>query len=136
MIDLKKAPPELFAQALESNLQGIGPLRKLVGHFAEAVMMRLGAQCAWVVEENGEMMTLRGNPDLCDRARTLIFLNGGRPAPDPGVVLARVTAFGRKVAVVGAARRHGTFGQGARRTLDRLCGVLAEELVRREEQRL
>ena len=83
MIDLKKAPPELFAQVLESNLQGIGPLRKLVGHFAEAVMMRLGAECAWVVEENGEMMTLRGHPDLCDRARTLIFLNGGRPAPDP-----------------------------------------------------
>jgi signal transduction histidine kinase len=136
MIDLKKAPPELFAQVLESNLQGIGPLRKLVGHFAEAVMMRLGAECAWVVEESGEMMTLRGHPDLCDRARTLIFLNGGRPAPDPAVVLARVTAFGRQVAVVGAARRQGGFGQGSRRTLDRLCGVLAQELARREEQRL
>jgi signal transduction histidine kinase len=136
MIDLRKAPPELFAQILESNLQGIGPLRKLIGHFAEGVMMRLGADCAWVAGESGEMLTLRGDPDLCDRGRTLMFLRGGRPAPSPSVVLARVSLFGRKAMVVGAARRVGGLGQGSRRILDRLCGVLALELARREEQRL
>src|SRR4051812_43121319 len=104
MIDLRKAPPELFAQILESNLQGIGPQRKLIGHFAEAVMLRMGADCAWVAGESGEMLSLRGDPDLCDRGRTLMFLRGGRPAPSPSVVLARVTSLGRKVAVVGAAR--------------------------------
>lgn len=136
MIDLRKAPPELLAQILESNLQSIGPQRKLIGHFAEAVMLRMGADCAWVAGENGEMLSLRGDPDLCDRGRTLMFLRGGRPAPSPSVVLARVTSLGRKVAVVGVARRDGGLGQGARRTLDRLCGVLAQELARREEMRL
>jgi two-component system, NtrC family, sensor kinase len=136
MIDLRKAPPELLAQILESNLQSIGPQRKLIGHFAEAVMLRMGADCAWVAGEGGEMLSLRGDPDLCDRGRTLMFLRGGRPAPSPSVVLARVTSLGRKVAVVGAARRDGGLGQGARRTLDRLCGVLAQELARREEMRL
>ncbi|HZF08019.1 MAG TPA: hypothetical protein VFE33_04425 [Thermoanaerobaculia bacterium] len=43
MTDLKKSPPELFAQILEGNLRGIGPSRKLYGHFAEAVRVRLAA---------------------------------------------------------------------------------------------
>ncbi len=136
MIDLRKAPPELFAQVLEGNLQGIGPLRKLIGHFAEAVNVRLRSECAWVMAEDGEMLALRGVSDLCDRARTLAFLHGDRPQQGRMVVLARVTVLGRQVAVVGAARRDHEFGQTARRTLDRLCNVLALELARREEQRL
>ena len=43
-------------------------------------------------------------------------------------MLARVTVHGRQVAVVGVARRERELGQSARRTLDRLCGVLAQEL--------
>jgi two-component system, NtrC family, sensor kinase len=136
MIDLKKAPPELFAQVLESNLQGIGPARKLYGHFAEAVLYRLHADCAWLLGEDGEVRILRGDPALCDARRSAAFLRDERPAIARTVVLARVTVHGRQVAVVGAARRERDFGQASRRTLDRLCGVLAQELARREEQRL
>ncbi len=136
MIDLRKVPPELFAHVLEGNLQAIGPSRKLYGHFAEAVLVRLRAECVWVVGEGNELRTLRGESDLFDRGRTLAFLRDEHPLPARTVVLARVTVHGRQVAVVGAARREREFGQAARRTLDRLCGALALELTRREEQRL
>jgi signal transduction histidine kinase len=136
MIDLKKSPPELFAQVLEGNLRSIGPARKLYGHFAEAVRVRLAAECAWVVGEAGELLMLRGDAGLEERERTLDFLRGGHPSLARTVVLARVTVHGRQLAVVGAARRERDLGQSARRTLDRLCGVLAAELAWREEQRL
>jgi signal transduction histidine kinase len=136
MIDFRKAPPELFAQVLEGNLQGIGPVRKLYGHFVDAVRHRVGAECAWMLGEGGEVQVLRGDPGLFDLGRSLAFLRDQRPSLLRTVVLARVTVHGRQMAVVGAARRERDFGQSARRTLDRLCGVLAEELEDREEQRL
>jgi len=136
MIDLRKAPPELFAQILEGNLQGIGPVRKLYGHFVEAVRYRLGAECAWILGEDGEVRVQRGDAALCDAERSAAFLRDERPTIGRTVVLARVTVHGRQVAVVGAARRERDFGQSPRRILDRLCGVLAEELARREEARL
>lgn len=136
MIDLKKAPPELFAHVLETNLQGIGPSRKLYGHFAEAVRIRLGAECAWAVGEGGEILVVRGEEGLCDVPRTTAFLRDERLAASRSSVVARVVVHGREVAAVGAARRGRDFGQGTRRTLDRLCGVLAEELARREDERL
>jgi signal transduction histidine kinase len=136
MIDLKKAPPELFANVLETNLQGIGPLRKLYGHFAEAVRLRLGAECAWMVGEDGEILVMRGDSGLCDVPRTAAYLRDERLAASRSSVVARVVVHGRAVAAVGAARKGRDFGQSARRTLDRLCGVLAQELARREEQRL
>ncbi len=136
MIDFRKAPPELFAQVLEGNLQAIGPVRKLQGHFVDAVRHRLGAECGWLLGEGGEVQVLRGDPGLFDLPRSLAFLRDQRPSLERTVVLARVTVHGRQVAVVGAARRERDFGQSARRTLDRLCGVLAGELGDREEQRL
>jgi two-component system, NtrC family, sensor kinase len=136
MIDLKKAPPELFAHVLETNLQGIGPSRKLFGHFAEAVRIRLGAECVWVVGEDGEILVVRGEEGLCDVPRTAAFLRDERLAASRSSIVARVMVHGRTVAAVGAARRGRDFGQGARRTLDRLCGVLAEELEAREDKRL
>jgi signal transduction histidine kinase len=136
MIDFRKAPRELFAQVLESNLQGIGPSRKLFGHFADAVLYRLGADCVWILGEDGEIRAVRGDYTLCDFGRAGAFLRDGRLPSIPTVVLARVTVHGRQVAVVGAARRERELGQSARRTLDRLCGVLAQDLARREEQRL
>ncbi len=136
MIDLRKAPNELFAQVLEGNLQGIGPARKLYGHFADAVLLRLGAECAWVMGEDAEVRAVRGDYTLCDFPRSVAFLRDQRPPLARTVVLARVTVHGRQVAVVGVARREHELGQSARRTLDRLCGVLAQELARREEARL
>jgi signal transduction histidine kinase len=136
MIDLRKAPNELFAQVLEGNLQGIGPARKLYGHFADAVLLRLGAECAWVMGEDAEVRVVRGDYTLCDFPRAVAFLRDERVPPARTVVLARVTVHGRQMAVVGVARRERELGQSARRTLDRLCGVLAQELARREEARL
>src|SRR6185369_13447568 len=105
MIDLRKAPRELFAQVLESNIQGIGPVRKLYGHFADAVLMRLGAECAWVTGGDGEVRVVRGDYTLCDFGRVAAFLRDERPPTLKTVVLARVTVHGRQVAVVGASRR-------------------------------
>src|SRR6185295_18789666 len=136
MIDLRKAPPELFAQVLESNLQGIGPVRKLYGHFVEAVLYRLGADGAWLLGADGGVRVLRGDSALYDAERSAAFLRDERRATTRTLVLARVTVNGRQVAVVGAVRREREFGQSGRRTLDKLCGVLAAELARREEQRL
>lgn len=136
MIDLRKAPPELFAQVLESNLQGIGPLRKLYGHFVDAVRYRLGAESAWILGEDGGVRVLRGDAPLYDAERSAAFLRDERRPTARTLVLARVTVNGRQVAAVGAARQEREFGQGSRRTLDKLCGVLAQELARREEQRL
>lgn len=136
MIDLRKAPPELFAQVLESNLQGIGPVRKLFGHFADAILYRLGAECAWMLGEDGEVRVLRGDSSLCDVGRATAFLRDRRPPAMKRVALARVSVFGRQVAVAGVACRDRDLSQGSRRTLDRLCGVLSQELARREEKRL
>lgn len=136
MIDLRKAPHELFAQVLESNLQGIGPARKLYGHFADAVLLRLGAECSWVMGEDAEVRVVRGDYTLCDFPRAVAFLRDERPPTTRMVVMARVTVHGRQVAVVGVARRERELGQSSRRVLDRLCGVLAHELARREEARL
>jgi signal transduction histidine kinase len=136
MIDLRKAPHELFAQVLESNLQGIGPARKLYGHFADAVLLRLGAECSWVMGDDAEVRVVRGDYTLCDFPRAAAFLRDERLPTTRTVVMARVTVHGRQVAVVGVARRERELGQSSRRTLDRLCGVLAQELARREEARL
>jgi len=136
VIDLKKSPPELFAQVLESNLRGIGPARKLYGHFAEAVKLRLKADACWVLGEDGERRAVRGDSTLVDRERTAAFRRDEPLAPSHHAVLARVVVHGRQVAVVGAARRERELGQAERRTLDRLCGVLGAELARRDEERL
>jgi two-component system, NtrC family, sensor kinase len=136
MIDLRKAPPELFAQILDSNLQGIGATRKLYGHFADAVLLRLGAECAWVMGEDAAVRIVRGDEALCDFARGAAFLRDERLPATRTAVLAKVSVHGRQVAVVGVARRERELGQASRRTLDRLCGVLAHELERREEARL
>src|SRR5262249_37526841 len=128
MIDLKKSPPELFSQVLEGNLRGIGRTRKLFGHFAEAVVVRLRADGVGGVGEAGGLLALRGAPGLWERARPLDFLRGGSRALEGTAILARVSVHGRQLAVVGVARRAGDLGQAARRTLDRLCRVLGGEL--------
>lgn len=139
MIDLRKVPPELFAHVLESNLQDIGPVRKLHLHFVDAVRQRLEADCAWlfgICGESVETRVVRGQAALCDEDAALALLRRERTAIPRNMVMARVRVHGRQVALVGAARSRRDFGQTARRTLDRLCGVLAAELARREEARL
>ncbi len=139
MIDLRKVPPELFAHVLESNLQDVGPVRKLYLHFLEAVRLRLDANAAWLFTLRGdavESRLLRGEAALCDEAVMHAFLREERPAIPRTMVVARLRVHGRQVALVGAARHGRDFGQTSRRALDRLCGVLATELARREEARL
>lgn len=140
MIDLSKVPPALLPHVLEGNLQEIGPERKLYGHFLDAVRLRLDADCAWllVLDCNSvEARFVRGDADLCDVENTRAVLReGGRPSPPRSVALARVRVHGRTIAVAGASRGGRDLGQGARRSLDRLAGILAAELARREEVRL
>jgi signal transduction histidine kinase len=140
MIDLSKVPSALLPHVLEGNLQEIGPERKLYGHFLDAVRRRLDAECAWLLVLDGqgaEARFVRGEADLCDEETARLLLrNGGRPSPQRSVAFARVRVHGRTAAVAGVARRGRELGQAARRTLDRLAGVLAAELARREEVRL
>ena len=105
MHDYTKVPPELFAAILAADLRDIGPLRKLFGHFAEAVKIRLRSEAVWVVGEDGELRALRGRGELYDREGTQSFLADGQPSFEEGVVLARVAVHGRQVGGVGVARR-------------------------------
>src|SRR6185295_8902311 len=152
MIDLAQVPPELFTVALESNLRRFAADYKLSGHFVEAVRVRLGADCAWLIpeldavdEENwrpivrggaGARNAKEGEPGLFDLELAKDFLAKRRPKIPPTTILARVIRFGRQVGLLAAVRRERPFEPADRRTLDRLAGVLAAELGRRERERL
>jgi len=142
MIDLAKVPPELFAPILSGNLREVAPSRKLVSHFLDAVRLRLAADACWLTHGGqGERLLpggrlLSGDPLLCDEVLAGRFLRQEHPPIPPGVVLEPLVVHGRQVAVVCAARRQGEMAPWARRVLDRLCGVLAEELAHREDDRL
>lgn len=142
MIDLARVPHELFAPILAGNLRRVAPARKLVGHFLEAVRLRLTADACWLTHGGrGERLLpggrlLCGDPLLCDEALAGRYLRREYPVIPPGLALASVAVHGRQVAVVCAAWRSGTVEPAARRALERLCGVLEEELARREEERL
>jgi signal transduction histidine kinase len=142
MIDLANVPPELFVPILAGNLRQVAPARKLVAHFLEASSLRLAADACWLTRAGqGERLLpggrlFCGDPPLCDEALAASFLRREHPRIPAGVVLASLAVHGRRVAVVGAARRRGGFEAASRRVLERLCGVLAEELAYREEERL
>lgn len=152
MIDLTQVPPELFTVALESNLRRFAADYKLSGHFVEAVRVRLEADCAWLIpdldavdEENWRPIVRGGagarsarecEPGLFDLALAKDFLAKRRPKIPPTTILGRVIRFGRQVGLLGAVRRERPFEPADRRTLDRLAGVLATELGRRERERL
>ena len=152
MIDLAQIPPELFNVALESNLRRFAADYKLSGHFVEAVRVRLGADCAWLIpeldavdEENWRPIVRGGagarsarecEPGLFDLDLAKDFLAKRRPKIPPTTILARVIRFGRQVGLLAAVRRERPFEPADRRTLDRLAGVLATELGRREKKRL
>ena len=142
MIDLARVPHELFAPILAGNLRRVAPARKLVSHFLEAVRLRLAADACWLTHGGrGERLLpggrlLCGDPLLCDEDLASRYLRREYPVIPPGLALASVAVHGRQVAVVCAAWRRGAVEPAARRALERLCGVLAEELARREEERL
>ncbi len=152
MIDLTKVSPELFTVALESNLRRYAADFKLSGHFVEAVRIRVQADCAWLIPEldtvseehwrpivrggGGARSARECEPGLFDLDLAKDFLARRRPKIPPETILARVIRFGRQVALLGAVRRDRPFAAADRRTLDRLAGVLAIELGRREKKRL
>jgi len=142
MIDLARVPHELFAPILAGNLRRVAPARKLVSHFLEAVRLRLAADACWLTHGGrGERLLpggrlLCGDPLLCDEDLASRYLRREYPVIPPGLALASVALHGRQVAVVCAAWRTGAVEPAARRALERLCGVLEEELARREEERL
>ncbi len=151
MIDLARVPPELFSVALESNLRRFAADYKLSGHFVDAVRIRLEAECAWlipeldVVDEDHWRPIVRGGtggrshecaPGMFDLVLARDFLARRKPKIPESTILARVIRFGRQVGLLGAVRPARPFGPADRRTLDRLAGLLAEELARRERKRL
>jgi|HubBroStandDraft_3_1064219.scaffolds.fasta_scaffold14865_3 signal transduction histidine kinase len=86
--------------------------------------------------ERAPTLHLRGDAALCDPALVAAFLRHERREVPRTVLLARLGLGTRTAAVAGAARREEPFTAHDRRALDRLCQVLAAELLRREEERL
>ena len=111
---------------------------KLQAHLLDAVRLRLEADCAGLVfgPYGGGGGLTRGAEALWDRELAGAFLRREGPLLPATVVLTPLVRGRRQLGVLGAVRRERPFGRSARRTLDRLCGVLAQELERREEERL
>jgi two-component system, NtrC family, sensor kinase len=137
MIDLARAPTELFLRALESNLRQLGPVHKLQAHLLDAVRLRLEADCAGLVfgPYGGGGGLTRGAEALWDRELAGAFLRREAPLLPATTVLTPLVRGRRQLGVLGAVRRERPFGRSARRTLERLADVLAVELSRREEER-
>jgi two-component system NtrC family sensor kinase len=139
MIDLTQVPPPLFSCALEANLRRIATIPKLYNHFLDAVMARLGADCAWAVrhsEGTGGWHIVRGDAGLLDGSLVAAYDRLERPEIPRGTLLAPLSFRGRHFATLGAARKGRGFEGGARRNLERLGEILAIELFHREEERL
>src|SRR5258708_27253757 len=80
MIDLARVPHELFAPILAGNLRRVAPARKLVGHFLEAVRLRLAADACWLTHGGrGERLLPRGRPLFGDS----LLCDEGPPRPFP-----------------------------------------------------
>ena len=140
MIDLEKVPGTLFTTLLESNLLKVARQGKAVRHFLQAVRSRLGGDVAWLepLEAESRLHLTRqhdGDESLIDGAPVAAFGRGERPTIPRTVLLSPLRVHGRKVGVLGVARRVDfEYGQGHR--LNRLARVLAEDLARRDDHRL
>jgi signal transduction histidine kinase len=163
MIDLSAVPPALLVPVLEGNLRRLEKRHKVYDHLLEAVRVDLGADAAWLDRgrRGGGERLVAGDEGLCAFEWSSRVLAEGRPgsvsepgeaggeaprgraaaatersSPPPDVLLQRVDVDGRLHAVLGAARAGRPFEIGQGRRLGRLAAVLAQDLERRNEERL
>jgi len=140
MIDLETIPRSAFNEAFESNLRRLATPEKALLHFLAAVRQRLGADLAWIYRDvldaaPGSRTLFDGDRELFDPGLTRAFLRQERPRAPRHIQLAPVRLHDRLVAVAGVARRGAEFALGSARPLNRLAAILADDLVRREDER-
>jgi serine phosphatase RsbU (regulator of sigma subunit) len=141
MLDLASLPRGAFASALEYNLERFESLPKVCDHFLFAVSTHLGADAVWLRRALRENRPVAENysrvaPRLRDEERIESFLKNERPEVPRNLLLAPVRVNGRLEAVIGAERHGSDFERGQGWSLNRLANVLAQDLSRREEERL
>ncbi len=141
MLNLAGLPRGAFAGALRYNLERFQSLPKVCDHFLGAVAAHLDADAAWlrrVLRENRPVSEdyQIGAPRLRDETLIGRFLRQERPDVPRRLLLAPVRVNGRIEALVGAERNEREFDRGQGWSLNRLASVLAQDLTRREEERL
>jgi len=144
MIDLRQslaAPtdaPGWFRFALEHNLGHIASEPKLQRHFLKAVRLALDPDTAWYVPVpvTGTKPLWDGADRPCDLDAVRAFAAHSEPELPPDLLLAPLRVHGRLTAVVGAGKTEGSFPRGSGHELNSLCGLLATELMSREERRV
>jgi signal transduction histidine kinase len=140
MIDLRAVAPSAYAWALESNLRQIRPLYKVYQHFISAVARHLDGDAVWLHRRargrRAEEKYLVGDERLRDDALVEAFARYQGPKVPRNVILAPLRVHGRRVGLVGAARRGRELERGEARALARLTTMLEAELTRREEEHL
>ncbi len=141
MLDLAGLTRGAFTSALQHNLERFQSLPKVCDHFLSAVANHLKADAAWLrrtLRENrpvSEEYQL-GAPRFGDENLTGRFLRQERPEIPRNLLLAPVRVNGRIEALVGVERHERDFDRGQGWALNRLASVLAQDLTRREEERL
>lgn len=138
MIDVRIVPPAVFPLALDNNLRCLGPTRKLIRHFLSGIRWHFEADSVWLYirlrrGRRTDELVLEGDETLCDASLLEPFARLERPEIPRNMLLAPLRTHQRVVGIVGVARRSRDFEVGRGRALNRLTGLLAGELERREE---
>jgi signal transduction histidine kinase len=141
MIDLQTAPRSAFPWALEYNLRRLGPIYKVRNHFMSGIRWYFEADSVWFYRRlrhnhRVDEKYFNGDEALCDESLLEPFARLERPAIPRNVLLAPLKVNERLVGVVGVARKNRDFESGRGRALTRLSGLLAQELARRQDERL
>jgi len=141
MLDLAGLPRGALAGALQYNLERFRSLPKVYDHFLAAVASHLRADAVWLrrtLRENrpvSEEYQL-GAPRFRDEVLIGRFLRQERPEVPRKLLLTPVRVNGRIEALVGVERHERELDRGQGWSLNRLASVLAQDLTRREEERL
>jgi signal transduction histidine kinase len=141
MLDLAGLPRGALAGALQYNLERFQSLPKVYDHFLAAVATHLRADAVWLrrtLRENRRVIEdyQFGQARLREDALIGRFLRQERPEVPRKLLLSPVRVNGRIEALVGVERYQREFDRGQGWSLNRLASVLAEDLTRREEERL
>lgn len=143
MLDLPSLPPSAFAGGLEYNLERLGSVPKVFDHFLASIGSHLKADSVWLrrSQRESEIVTedyTAGSGDPRHREEDLItaFLHQERPLYPRSLLLSPLRVHGRTIGVVGCERHGSDFERGRGWKLNRLASILAQELSKREEQRL
>lgn len=136
ILDHPESPPSWFRLALEHNLGRIAAEPKLQRYFLKAARLPLEADTAWYVPVPvTDVKPLWDGEDRpCDLDAVRAFAHQEEPDLPPHLLMAPVRVHGRLTAVVAAEKIDGAFPLGTGHELSSYCGLLAQEMMTREER--